>query len=68
ARSWQSTTQRQKPGAQMTTATIQRERLTQLARSRKPGALVAKAARPIKKLASMRLFDKEMQEADALAG
>jgi hypothetical protein len=52
----------------MTTATIQRERLTQLARSRKPGALVAKAARPIKKLASMRLFDKEMQEADALAG
>lgn len=52
----------------MTTATIKRERLTQLARVRKPGALVAKAEQPVKKLTSMRLFESEMQEADALAG
>lgn len=49
------------------TATIQRERLTQLAHSRRPATLVAKAEQPGKKLASMRLFESEMQEADALA-
>lgn len=52
----------------MTTVINQRERLTKLARGSNPGALVAKAEQPAKKLASMRLFDSEMQEADALAG
>lgn len=51
----------------MTTATIQHERLTDLANACKPGVLVAKAELPIKKMASMRLFDGEMQEADTLA-
>ncbi|QMV73612.1 hypothetical protein HS961_12670 [Comamonas piscis] len=51
----------------MTTAINQRERLTQLAHARKPAALVAKAEQPHKKMASMRLFDGEMQEAATLA-
>lgn len=52
----------------MNTGTTQREHLSKLARSRMPVFLLEKAEQPSKKLSSMRLFEQEMQQADALAG
>ncbi|MFG5777699.1 hypothetical protein ACFIQF_11555 [Comamonas sp. J-3] len=51
----------------MMTSTNQRERLTHLARSRRPAALAAKAELPSLELCSLRLFASEMAEADQLA-
>ena len=51
----------------MMTTTNQRERLTQLAQSRRPAAVAAKVQAPLKQLCSMRLFASEMAEADTFA-